>query len=309
MTLFPDEQTATVAGQKLLAVRLRDAIDALAPESRLSHVQSLHLVATLYGFPNWNTLLARPGQQRLGEQAALEAVGRSLLERDLTLTEQQLAGLIRQTTPLTYTLLEQDRLDTPGKSQVSAALLLVGHMTPGGVEQVLKLEYQRQSERSGFIFRPAPNSIFIWAYPSAAHHQAGAAQWAGMVMRSASDFQAGRPPSFSFKPDLIDAVQAPLEYRYGLSEQIRRTLFLDHCRVENRARMQADQVHPIGFENTREAMRLNSRYKEARAEEGKSSLAQRHGLTGEHYQQVIVEGLVKSWPMAAITDTAVSMMP
>lgn len=84
---------------------------------------------------------------------------------------------------------------------------------------------------------------------------------------------------------------------------MRRVLFLDHCRVTNRTRIAADKAHPIGAENIMEVMRLNSAYKHAHLIESDKKLAARHGLTAEQYQEVVGEGFVRFWPMAAMMDT------
>lgn len=70
---------------------------------------------------------------------------------------------------------------------MSLSLLLEGLITPDALRALPLTEFERISQRQGFHYHPHPTSIFIWAYPSKAHHLSEATQQAGMLQRSHAD--------------------------------------------------------------------------------------------------------------------------
>ena len=302
-------EAALIGTHKLLAERLQDALSFHAPQATLGHTQSLHVIAALHGVSNWQTLLTCPHRERLPDTPALMALDRALAQRGLHVPASVLPLLLDGLNPLTCTVLKEDISDVPVKTTVAVSLLLHGPITPAPLRRLLLAEFERVSTRTGFRYHPHPTSIFIWAYSSEAHDQGKAGHQAGMLQRSHADFQAGRPPKVTVDLDLIRAVQQPETLRFGLPEQTRRAIFRDHCRVTARARIAADEAHPVGPENTREAMRMNEHYKVARLEEWNTLLAARHGLTGEQYHEVVLEGMTRYWPMTPMQDTATETIP
>ncbi|UQN10829.1 hypothetical protein [Deinococcus sp. QL22] len=308
-TLSAAHTAAHTAGHKFLAKRLVQEVRTCVPASPLSHVQALHIVAALYGLPNWQTLEARPTQPRLAELAAQPAVQAALEARNVPDARRLSMHLITVKTPVTASVLNEEISDGSLKTQIELALLLTGHLTPEGIHTVLEEEFHRQTQRTGFRFHSRLTSIYIWAFASEAHYASGAGQIIGMVNRSSADLQEGKAPEFSIYSDRIDAFQTPANTSFGLSESTRRTIFLDHCRVTNRARLAADQRYPTDQKVTREVIRSNQEYKHKRLMEWDHQIAEKHGLSETNYHDIIVEAMVRDWPMATLSDTQTQTIP
>lgn len=306
MTGYTHEAAALQAGHKQLAHQIRQ--DLLSDGISLSHVQCLHVVAALYGLPNWNTLQARPHAPRLPLDRAVPAVTTALSQRMQQSHEHLVQRIAELPTPLAYTVLNEDRTDNPMKSQVALSILLIGEITEPSLRTLLKETFHSQLSRTDFSWHPHPNSIFIWAYASEGQYQSGAGQWAGMIMRSAHDTQVGNPEKMDINPGLIRALSQPKEERFGLSDSERRLLFLDHCRATNRARIAADDAFPIGSEDTRRDIQRNQTDKRARLDKLDAQLATRYKLTIEQLQDILVEGMTQYWPMGALTDTRIESL-
>lgn len=303
MTITTPTDAALVAAHKAMAQRLRARLPHYAPQAQLSHVQALHVVATLHGVPTWQTLQAHPDRSLLPDAPACTAAHRALADRNVHIPPLKLAQLLSELPLPLWRVLEEEVYDVPMKTQVAVSIVLEGRVTEISLRNLLQAEYDRVQALTGFRFHPQPTAIFTWAYPSEAHHQGGAGQWAGMVQRSHSDFMAGRAPEFTIKTSMLNALQEPEITRFGLPESMRRVIFLDHCRVTNRARLEADAAHPIGAQNTLESVGLNQDFKRARLKAWNALLATQHGITPEQLDQLIVEGLTAHWPIAPLWDT------
>lgn len=300
MTAFQTLDLAQTAGHKQLAQLLAQAVREAG--QTLSHVQALHCVASLHGLPNWNTLEARPATPRLNPVGAAPALAKALQARQVTLSDDHIRRLAALPTPINYVAVE-DIIDTPSKSQVAATLILTGQVTEAELRKLLLSEYERYAHSTGFNFRQHPNSIFIWAYMTQEQADSGAALWAGMGMRSAYDFQTGKPFEITIRPEVIASHYTHLPQRFGLSAEQRKRVFLDHCRATNRARVLADGEYPDVKD-----VDPNQTKKRELLERWNTQIAERFGIPADAVDDIAVEGLMHKWPMDTLSATQIESL-
>ena len=190
-----------------------------------------------------------------------------------------------QAARVSYTIIDEDIIDAPIKTQIEQHVLASGVPTEDGLRLQLQRLYDEAKARRGFRHHASPTNIFIYVYGSPEQASAKQGLWIGMVAKGFNN----RSPSIDINKDRLAALSAPAKDRFNLSETKRRELFYKTVSAERRA--------------SREAMKRGGDLQQQANFEGmlldeyKRKIAEAHGITVDQLIKLEVEGVKNGWPL------------
>lgn len=206
--------------------------------------------------------------------------------------------IAEQKSPLPkYTVLDEDIYDAPVKTQVTLELLISKDISKEGLMALLKHLYEKNRQRSGFKYHKHPTNIFIYAYPSKEHADSGMGQWVGMLAKAYDDVE----PEITINEEFLTQLKKKPEEKLGLTETKRRSIFAEIIKVAHRANKEADRKYPDlkpGHSRTAGLAQMKrwASFNNELVDKYENELAEKYSLTREQFDEIGLEGAVKSWP-------------
>lgn len=186
--------------------------------------------------------------------------------------------------------------DTPGKTQIIRHVVVSLPIQERALRRVLRQNYSALIRRTGFKYRNAPNSIYVYAYESKAHYKSGSGQWIGMLAKP----PAKSTPQLTIRSEALQPVKSK-KSSTGLSLSQRKAIFVQIVKNEDIATRRAESRYPLdgSIPITRTLMANNSEYEQSVLRELNSRLARENGLTRNQLDEIASEGQMSNWPLPA----------
>lgn len=203
-----------------------------------------------------------------------------------------------------YSILNEEVYEVPGKAQVEIKMLVSGQISEAGLRLLLNKTYISVKSRKGFKYHDSPTVIAIYAFTSKEKANSGT-QWIGMLIKGPRD-----GPTVSISKDTLSLYQSPPkpEEKFGLSETRRKQIFQEYIKVEDKAMIQAEKKHPLNTDaylvgeypsdsELREINKKNEELMRSLQEQYKNQIAKKCNISREQLEQICIEGVNKDWPM------------
>lgn len=185
----------------------------------------------------------------------------------------------------TYTVINEDIHDVPGKMQIELRILVSGQITQIGLDSLLNKLYYSTKMRTGFKYHDHPTAIGIYAYSSREYAEAAGHQWIAMILKT----HTGKIPVLQINEALLAQLCLKPQDKLGLSEDIRKEIWRQLVLNEYRALNEADKKYPDDMEKNGELWdRLKTQYDNA--------LGKKYNLTYEQLEEIMLEAVSKEWP-------------
>ena len=152
-------------------------------------------------------------------------------------------------------------------------------------------QYDEIMDRRGFEYHRQPyERLRLHAYEtSRARREQAMSLWLSMLDKN---FDAPEP-NVSVRSELIANFGAAPEEQFGLTEDERRSVFIELIEVERRAWEEAEAQVPDDISASGDIRNeLTERYE--------AELATQRGLTGEQLDAIGLEGVTEQWPMPPV---------
>ena len=201
----------------------------------------------------------------------------------------------------TYTVLDEQVYDTPGKTQVKLEILTSGEITEEGLRTLLNKLYTSISKRRGFKYHTNPTNIYIYAFTSKEHYKSGMGQWIAMLDKGHSDVK----PNIRINKRQVAQIGAKPEEKFGLSETKRKEIYQEIVKAEDKSYSESEKAYPLPdifkpdySQSIAEAqLKKQGELQDELYEKYKSELAEKYKLTRERLDEIVNEGFRKVWPM------------
>ncbi|MER8371112.1 hypothetical protein [Mesorhizobium sp. M1406] len=185
-----------------------------------------------------------------------------------------------------FSLVNEEINDVPVKTQIEQHVVAQGVPTKSELETEILKRFRAAGKRSGFRYHDSPTNIYIYVYGSKEQARAEQGLWIAMLAKNYSD--TGEPPVLIDEGRLAALSKAP-EDRFGLSEDVRKTVFKECVEAENRASREAMERIPDSrlTEQTSLGNELTEKYN--------AQLAAKHSINRDQLVEIQVEGFTKGW--------------
>ena len=193
---------------------------------------------------------------------------------------------------VTYTIFDEKIYDGPIKTQISQDIIVSGVPTRAELEAEILGRYHAATARRGFQYHNnRATNIYIYVYGTEEQARSGMGLWIGMIAKSFSDKGT---PQVIINEDRLAALSLPPEERFGLSERVRKQVFLDIVRAEDRAARDAMARVPDSpnIEQIKKQINLQRELED----KYRAMVAQEFGLTTDQLREIGIEGATKGWP-------------
>lgn len=192
-----------------------------------------------------------------------------------------------------YSILKDETTDTPGKTQVEIELLVTqDSLSENQLRKLLNRLFVEVLNRKGFQYHPHPTNIYIYAFNSKEKANSGMGQWIAMCSKGPLD----QRPSISISEVQLRAQSTPIEEKFGLTEELRETIWTEIVKAEDQAQKDADEKFPLyGSKFTKGNIDGNIEYSLAAIKRYHLELARKHSITPEIIDSISLEGISKGW--------------
>ncbi|TVQ30885.1 MAG: hypothetical protein EA376_11515 [Phycisphaeraceae bacterium] len=179
-----------------------------------------------------------------------------------------------------------------------------GAITEDGLKRLLHNMYSEMEATRNFSFHGGKSTlVFIYLYSSREHFDSGMGQWIARLSKVGANSQI----DIELKAEAISGLNAEAEVRHGLSASIRKEIFKATVVAEDRARAEAEQMHPLPdlSKPSYSPEVMQSQFmKQADAfhalhEKYKSEVAEKYDISEEQLRDILIEAIKNNWPMPA----------
>lgn len=195
-----------------------------------------------------------------------------------------------------FTIHLQELDETPGKTMVREEIIVRDQLTAETLEALLRARLDNTKELGPFKYHPSPTVVGIYVYPSTAHADAGMGQWIGML----SLLPVRREPEISINETNLRAQSEPFTDELGLTESVRRKIFLAIVQAEDQATREGlARKEELGNRVTVEQIHEIAEWESKRREELIEAVRTKYELTNEKIRNITREALEENWPFPA----------
>jgi len=141
------------------------------------------------------------------------------------------------------TLLNEDFSESPAKTQIVRNLIVSGSLSEINLRDLMNDQFQELLNWDNIQYHDEPTHIFIYAYVTIEHAEAGMGQWIAML----SKIGAGQEPSIQVNERQLAYINTEPEERFGLIEEERRKIYQELFVAERKASREAEEEYPINL--------------------------------------------------------------
>jgi hypothetical protein len=209
--------------------------------------------------------------------------------------------LLNEKSKITYSVLNENVLDAPIKTQIELSILVSGEITESNLRELINKLYVSISNRKGFKFHQFPTNIYIYAFISRKYYESGMGQWIAMLEKN----QASTESKILINSNQLGGLNVKSEEKFGLSVQQRKAIWDELIKAEDRAWAEAENAYPSNLDAVRGMSREQIKIQldrhflteEALKEGYKDRLSKKYNLTKQQLKEIALEGLEKDWAM------------
>lgn len=194
---------------------------------------------------------------------------------------------------LPYEIYSDEIMDTPGKTQISLAVVIKERFFgEERLRELLTYLYNKSISKSGFKFHDSPNSVFIWAYTSEEKASSGLGQWIGMISKRPNQSES----VIYIGESQFRGMSQSQEAKWGIGFLKRQEIWAKMIEIERKAEMEAKKKYPIddpdlGPKNTIR----NIEFMRKRTEDYEAELIRDHGIKQAILDSISIEGIHYGW--------------
>ena len=137
--------------------------------------------------------------------------------------------------------LNEDFSESPAKTQIVKNLIVSGSLSEISLRDLMNDQFQELSHWDNLQYHNEPTHIFIYAYITIEHAEAGMGQWIAML----SKIGEGQEPSIQVNERQLAYINTEPEERFGLLEEQRKKIFQELFLAERKASREAEEEYPI----------------------------------------------------------------
>jgi hypothetical protein len=194
-----------------------------------------------------------------------------------------------------FTLLKDSSYEDAGTAKVIWEILVPADVTKESLTNLLNDLYS-QAKSKKFQQHNQATVIDIKAYMSKQHADSGMGQWVSWISKTGGQSQ----PSLSFDDRQIVQLGKKTEEEHGLPEDKRKEIWQEAVRAEDRANREAEQKYPEPIPQNgaayMAAFEKRDKLTKQLINKYHIELAKKYGITRNHFDEIMDEGLQKSWP-------------
>lgn len=214
-----------------------------------------------------------------------------------------------------HTLLNEDIIDSPEKTQITLKLMISGKITSDSCRELLNRLYSEYREKTGLKNSPTPNNLLFYLYDSAESAEE-AEQWIGMLSWSSEEYK----PRITIKEDIIAELNSDSSRKFGLSEKKRKKIFEDIVLARDRATSDAEKKYPLPLLNTvnredqiytgypdpisakKVSIQINKQtdYIKKTVPVYVKAVLKKHKINEHIFTAIAIEGFKKKWPLPSL---------
>ena len=208
-------------------------------------------------------------------------------------TAENTAPVRSESPALDFEVLDVEIQDTPMKAGVSAKVLIIAapnDINKDSLKELLWYIHDNTMKREGWKYEKATTISTTWAYLTREH--VPNAQWVAMISQGPGDMEA----RISYNEGQLKNLTKPPETKGGLSEQKRQEIFQASYAASRNARLDAEKKYPSSSMNNMKTIEKFVALQEKLKKRYKGKVAKKYKLTRKQLEDIVDEGLMKSWP-------------
>jgi len=194
---------------------------------------------------------------------------------------------------LTFEVLDVEIEDKPHKAGVYDKVLITAvpnDINKDSLKELLLYIHEKTMARKGWKHHKATTISTTWAYLTREH--VPNAQWVAMISQGPGDIEA----RLSYNEGQLKNLTKPPETKGGLSEQERKEIFQASFLAARNARLDAEKKYPSSSMNNMKTTEKFVALQNKLEKKYKGKVAQKYKLTRKQLEDIVLEGLMKSWP-------------
>jgi len=201
---------------------------------------------------------------------------------------------------LEYSVLNEEKHDSPVKAQVVLNILVSGNVTEKNLTALLNKLCSSIKSRRGFKYHDSPTNVYIYAFISKEQYDSEMGLWIAMLDKSYND----STPNIYIDKKQISQINVKTEEKFGLSESKRKQIWKELVEAEDKALIESEKKYPLpdvynpGYSQSLflKQYEKQSDFQIKLDKKYKHNLAKKYKLTPEQLNKIATEGVSKKWP-------------